>query len=272
MTFTILGTAAAEGWPAPWCNCNVCRAARRKGGKNLRRRAAYQVGDRVHIDFGPDSYQQMLDFGLRYELMEHLLITHSHPDHFCPSELRYRRSGFSSLSDASRLVVHGGPEIERALTAEIGPLGDCKAEFDELRPFCPVHLADGITAWPVIAHHAKKETAYNFLLARNGRGLLQGNDTGLWQQPTWDFLKEWQLNAVLLDCTHGPRPPGEWHLGVHHVVRVRDTLDEMGALAPNCRVVATHFSHNGGWLHDDLRRFLEPRGIEVAYDGMSFEL
>ena len=39
MKLTYLGTAAAEGWPAAFCNCDGCRAARRLGGRNIRTRS-----------------------------------------------------------------------------------------------------------------------------------------------------------------------------------------------------------------------------------------
>ncbi|MEI6501881.1 MAG: flagellar hook-basal body complex protein FliE [Armatimonadota bacterium] len=60
MFLKLLGSAAAEGWPALFCACEACREARRLGGKNLRRRTSYQLGDTVHVDFGPDSFSSML--------------------------------------------------------------------------------------------------------------------------------------------------------------------------------------------------------------------
>ncbi len=38
MKLTYLGTAAAEGWPAVFCNCPCCRQARVLGGKDIRTR------------------------------------------------------------------------------------------------------------------------------------------------------------------------------------------------------------------------------------------
>jgi len=36
--------------------------------------------------------------------------------------------------------------------------------------------------------------------------------------------------------------------------------------------VATHFSHNGGLLHEQLEEALVPAGFSVAYDGMEIEV
>ena len=54
----ILGSAAAEGIPAIFCNCRVCTEAWKNGGKDIRMRAAYKLNDEVRIDFGPDSLAQ----------------------------------------------------------------------------------------------------------------------------------------------------------------------------------------------------------------------
>ena len=88
------GTAAAEGWPALFCTCDACLQARARGGKEVRSRAAYMLGDRVRVDFGPDSYLHQQKYGLAYEKLEHLLVTHSHDDHWFPKDLAYRRAGF----------------------------------------------------------------------------------------------------------------------------------------------------------------------------------
>ncbi|MGH2398786.1 MAG: MBL fold metallo-hydrolase, partial [bacterium] len=54
MRVTFLGTAAAEGYPNPFCGCENCRAARRAGGRSLRKRAAALINDDLLLDLGPD--------------------------------------------------------------------------------------------------------------------------------------------------------------------------------------------------------------------------
>lgn len=43
MEIQYLGTAAAEGWPALFCDCEICRKARKTGGKELRTRTQSTV-------------------------------------------------------------------------------------------------------------------------------------------------------------------------------------------------------------------------------------
>lgn len=272
MTFTILGTAAAEGWPALWCPCEACAEARRLGGKNIRRRSAYQLGDRIHVDFGPDSFAQMLEFDLRYERLEHLLITHSHYDHICPQELHYRSPGFAPEADPERILnIHGNEQVRLKLSSIGHTLEECRARFVPVTPFEPIDLGEGIIATPLPADHASEEEAVIYLFERDGRTLLQGNDSGWFPEPTWDFLATKQLDIAILECTYGPREGGYHHLGANEVIEVRERLRKLGALSRDSQVVATHFSHNGGWLHERLEGFFAPHDIEVAFDGMQLD-
>ena len=87
MYITYLGTAAAEGVPAIFCDCEHCRYARAVGGKEIRMRSGALIDGKLKIDFGPDAYAQSLRFNLNYVPVNHVLITHSHEDHFSPDEL-----------------------------------------------------------------------------------------------------------------------------------------------------------------------------------------
>ncbi len=50
MKLTYLGTAAAEGWPAVFCNCPCCRQARVLGGKDIRTRSQALVNEDLLLD------------------------------------------------------------------------------------------------------------------------------------------------------------------------------------------------------------------------------
>ncbi len=272
MIFTILGTAAAEGWPALWCPCEACEKARELGGSNIRRRAAYQLGEHIHVDFGPDSYTQMLEFGLQYHHLKHLLVTHSHADHLCPQELLYRREGFTSAPPESVLNVYGNEAVHAKLNALKYSLSECRVQFIPVEPFEALDLGEGVTATPLEADHADDEQAVIYLFERDDRTLLQANDTGWFPEPTWDFLDGRQLDCVIIECTYGPREGGHHHLGANEVIEVRQRLLKTGAFKADGRMIATHFSHNGGWLHERLEAFFAPYEIEIAFDGMQIEL
>ena len=66
MKFRYLGTAASEGWPALFCNCEYCLKAKKLGGKNLRTRSQAIVNDDMLIDFPGDTFAHMLATGMDF--------------------------------------------------------------------------------------------------------------------------------------------------------------------------------------------------------------
>ena len=53
MKIKYLGTAAAEGVPAIFCRCEVCRKSKAAGGRNIRTRSQSIIDDRLLLDFCP---------------------------------------------------------------------------------------------------------------------------------------------------------------------------------------------------------------------------
>lgn len=73
MKIRYLGTAAAEGAPALFCTCDHCAYARKVGGKEIRSRAGSILDDRLKIDFGPDSFMQMIQNHIDYTPLKSIL-------------------------------------------------------------------------------------------------------------------------------------------------------------------------------------------------------
>ncbi|HOJ20341.1 MAG TPA: MBL fold metallo-hydrolase [Armatimonadota bacterium] len=267
--FIICGSAAAEAWPAIFCNCRCCQEAFARGGKEIRTRTTYHLGDTVHIDFGPDACTQMQRFRLPFDRLKHLLITHSHQDHWLPSELCYRRPGFSVVDEENILTVHGNARVREKLEAAVGDdFPFYRLRFEEVRPGRPIDLGDGMRAVPVPANHDRKEMCVFYLLQVGDRVLLQANDTGWFLDSAWEILRDYEIDIVVMDSTSGKIESREGHLGCRWVVALRDEMLAQGILKTEHRFIANHFSHNGGWLHTELEEYFAPHGIEVGYDGM----
>jgi phosphoribosyl 1,2-cyclic phosphate phosphodiesterase len=118
------------------------------------------------------------------------------------------------------------------------------------------------------ADHDPQQQCLFYCFEREGKAFLQANDTGYFPDATWAWLEGRPLDAVSLDCTNGRLEGRVGHMGVQAVIDVVERLRKHGQLRPDGRAVATHFSHNGALLHDELETWLNPHGIEVAYDGM----
>lgn len=269
MEILICGTAAAEAWPAVFCHCDACDEARRRGGKNIRSRTGYMVGETIRIDYGPDATSHSLKYDLAYEKLRHLLVSHTHWDHWVPEELLYRKPGFSQIPETEVLTIYGNDKVfARADAVLKGEWERHRLRFVPVTLFEPIPLEHDLTATPLRAAHDPTEACVNWLLTHNGRTFLQAHDTGWWSGETWEFLRGQKLDALVMDTTHGSIENERGHMGCEAVHRAKLKLEEQGSISEETRFIATHFSHNGRWLHEDLEAFFGPRGIEVAYDGM----
>src|SRR5690606_11370461 len=103
MRIRLMGTAAAEGWPAVWCACQACCRARAAGGKNVRTRSGALIDDDLKIDLPPDTYMQALRDGVELSKVRSLFITHTHADHYYLHELAMLFPPFAHDGPALRI-------------------------------------------------------------------------------------------------------------------------------------------------------------------------
>jgi len=118
MKLKYLGTAAAEGFPAVFCNCDYCREARRLGGKNIRTRSQALVNDDLLLDFPADTYMHFLSNGIEGDKIKYLFITHSHADHLYCHDLNTRGGVYAHDIRQGELKVFGCEDV----AAKIGEL------------------------------------------------------------------------------------------------------------------------------------------------------
>ena len=149
------GTAAAEGVPAVFCDCKHCRMARTAGGKEVRMRSGALIDGVLKIDFGPDAYAQSLRFGHSYVPVEHVLITHSHRDHLCESDLACIHPPYSHREKP--LTVYGDARVGERLKPFCD---DNELVFVQLKPFETVTVGDyAVTPLPTACTASSGVTA-----------------------------------------------------------------------------------------------------------------
>jgi adenosylcobinamide kinase/adenosylcobinamide-phosphate guanylyltransferase len=91
MRVALLGTGSADGWPNAFCGCHSCEAERRSG--RSRQPSAALVDDVVLVDCGPTAPHAIGRVGGTLQAVEHVLLTHGHPDHLDPAFLLSRVAG-----------------------------------------------------------------------------------------------------------------------------------------------------------------------------------
>lgn len=243
MRITLLGTGSADGWPNPFCVCASC-AAERAAGRS-RRPSSALVDGVLLIDCGPTTPH--LPAGHALARVEHVLITHGHPDHLHPAFLLTRRW----TSPTSTLHVWGPPLAMDLCRDWIGP--DSQVELHPLAPGDSATLETARGAYAVTAVAAAHahgdgdvmaEEALLFdVTAPDGRRLLYATDTGPLPGATIASLGEYDV--LVVDETFGDKADhGTGHLDLTRLPDLLADLREHGAITDATTVVATHLSHH----------------------------
>lgn len=279
MKIKYLGTAAYEGFPGLFCECEACQKANAEGGKNIRLRASMTINEDTLIDFGPDIYMQKLRYNLNLANIRHFIMTHSHSDHFNPFDLMARSEGnyshFQGENKGSKINVYGNEKVKEffdfAVKVEFGGHQDFM-NYIEVVPFKTYEVGK-LKVTPLLAQHQPDEKSLIYLIEEERRTLLYANDTGIFPEATYEYLQNVKLDVVSLDCTHGARyAGGSGHLGLETCVQTKERLLNMGSTCEETTFIITHFSHNGGLCHEDLEKVAIPHGFVVAYDGMEMKI
>jgi phosphoribosyl 1,2-cyclic phosphate phosphodiesterase len=269
MELTIFGTAAAEAWPAPFCRCAPCQEARRRGGPNIRSRSGALLDNNLKIDFSPDTVSHMLRTGRDLADVRTIVFTHQHSDHIAPQELQWVAPPFTNTPPKEPIAVFGNETVMEMLKEA---LPNIKPEFLDmgpaLEPLVPITTPTGDTILPLPADHAPGSLVLR--ITRGGQTLFYGHDSGLYPEETLVALAAGPaIDIAVFDCTNGgQKSSNRGHMGIDGVARMAEELRRRGAVTDRTKLVATHFSHNGGLLHEELVEAFLPHGIAVAYDGM----
>lgn len=284
MKITFLGTAAATACPLVFCRCTACQTAWKRGGKDRRRRSSVLIDGDLLIDLGPDVMSAAFDFGADISRVRFLLQTHSHSDHFDAGHLITRISDYAT-ADTLPLELCASPETifhmsERLSREEDGAVLRTPEWRERLNlKVHPMRHGDRmelgnrrITA--VESNHDPQDGSLLWVIEEGTAAFLYATDT---MQFTDDALSLFRsrgirFDAVAIDHTYGPGIPGGGHLCADEVIGEIGRLRMAEVLKPACRILATHISHEGMPLHDELSEFAAAHGYEVAWDGMVLEL
>ncbi|OQA82644.1 MAG: putative hydrolase [Lentisphaerae bacterium ADurb.Bin242] len=276
MKFLFCGSGASEGIPALFCSCEICGKARSRGGKEMRSRTAYQFGESVRIDFGPDLFGQQNRYGLRLDRLEHLFITHSHKDHFTPLNFIYRRPQYVPLEKT--LYLHAGEDIieqtEKVLKENGSDFAECLITPVESVFFRSEEIdAEGekMTVTPLPSDHLPAGKTRIYEIAYREKRVLVGTDSGIYPNETWNYFKGRHYDLAVMDATSGILGLRQVHMGRECLVETVKRLRQMGVYDDCTLVIANHFSHNGKMNHDDLEAYYGPRNIHVGFDGLEID-
>lgn len=253
-TFTFLGTGTSTGIPMVGCDCDVCRST---DPRNQRYRCAVLIGTpagNLLIDTPPELRLQLLR--ARVKVVHAVLYTHFHADHVY------------GLDDLRPIPRHlGGPvplyctiEVERrlrqAFAYAFAPDAD-QVPAGYLPKLCfhrittePFHVV-GQRVVPVPLLHAHFDV-FGFRID----DVAYCTDVSDIPRESWPLLEG--VRVLVLDALRIKPHPGHFSLD--------EALDVIARLRPE-KAYLTHMSHD--LEHEATNRRL-PKGVELAYDGLTF--
>lgn len=272
MKLQFLGTAAAEGYPGIFCHCSRCQQARLLGGRNLRYRSALLVNDDLLIDFGPDLLAAAQRFGRDLSQVTNGLVTHAHSDHFYHSNFEMRGGSFTGRTEIPMLDLFGPRDVKALLNAEYDNLDALRLRLHTVTAFDQWQHS-GYQFHAYHAYHAvgHLEEALFYSVDDGKHAFLYATDTGPFPADSWRALENQSFDVIILEETMGGGTYNQ-HIGFEQFVEHARRMRASGMLRPGGRIIATHFSHSGNPLYDDLVAFFAPHAVEVAYDGLAIEL
>lgn len=278
MKIKFLGTAAAEGVPAVFCNCNTCKRAKAVGGREIRTRSQILIDDDTLFDFPMDTYMHMLTYRLDLSKIKRVLITHAHMDHCYPQEFCMRGGPFAHDMTEPDVFVYCNATVKAMFLSDTAreirqSIAD-NIKINVLHPYDEIKSGDmRIIALP--AAHTIGEECLVYYVERNGVGALLLNDSGVLDESVYVKLKEKNVNIRIaaLDCTYGAikHGPGR-HMGLFDVAEQKSIMQKLGLIDENTEFFATHLSHNNDLSHDEISVVAERYGIKVAYDGCEIKI
>ncbi len=291
MECRFLGTGAAQGFPPVFGRSNFYTQIRESCRQEIRSRTGFRLGNMHQIDISPDITWQLARHELDLYDLEHLMITHTHGDHFAPLEvfdamimtaeipetvsdrpvkLYLSRAAASWLKDSYL------PSQKNFLTRRI--LEKLEDHIDVVALQYYQQYQAGMLRFETVKgfHKAlgEDEFSINYLLSNGQRNLLFACDTGFYSDDTWEYLKGKTADIVVMDATFGTMPDrgdvGDTHLNFETFHAQLDKMASIGFIDKDTEIYATHISCANGKSYEELQAVLDGYGwgTVLARDGM----
>ena len=278
MKIKYLGTAAAEGIPAVFCECETCKKAIELGGKNIRTRSQAIIDDKLLIDFPADTYIHSLQYGIMLSDIKNCLITHSHSDHLYPKEIYMRKTGvYAHISGEEPITFYSdqsGYELIDTVIKDYS-IKETDVALKKVELYKPF-MVDGYEVTALRATHAPLSSPVVYLIKKDGKTIFYCHDTSEFCDEAMEYLKNSDVSVDLLslDCTEGAKNTTySGHLNIFRCDAFIKQLKKIGVVSEKTCIVMNHFSHNGGsTLYDDFVKIADEYGFEVSFDGMEIEI
>lgn len=259
-------------------------AARKAGGKSLRKRSSLLVNQDLLIDLGPDIMTASQIHGIDLTGVQYCLQTHAHADHLDTSHFLSRSPGFGVVS-APRLHFYASSaslqSASRSLASKWAPGGFDNPSLEEKLNLSvyPLETFQNYTIGeyqviPLPANHDPVLESLIYVVQSYNKSVLYATDTACLAEDVWQSFRANKccFDAVILDHTYGPQENTSDHLSARDLALTTSRMREEGFLSQQGFAYATHIAHEGNPPHEDLAAYAVEHGYLIAYDGLELNL
>src|SRR5476649_1486759 len=145
-----------------------------------------------------------------------VMFTHSDDDHLAVDEFQYALYPFTEMD-----------HLPYTIYANSNVLGEIRKRY----PDWPMDLTETRSfegfqhglyqIMPVKATHIADEDCQNLIIEKDGKRLLYATDTGIWPEQTFEFLKSYRFDLLVIECTDGfVESTYNGHLNIDSVLQV----------------------------------------------------
>lgn len=273
-----LGTGAADMIPSPFCECPVCRDARRGGHTRLR--SHFLLDAENLIDFGPDLGASAMKYGLSLSSVQNVFITHTHEDHFALSNMDLLRMGGKTQLDmymseaALDALCYAQTHMGLLYRDAFKGIEDGRVRLHAVKAGEPF-MAGGyeVTAVDTTHHASAKETAVNYRFVKEGLSLLYACDTGMYLPRSLEILQGSRLDVLIMEGTWGGRQdkPATSHLNAYAFLEQLETFKKYDIIKEDTDIYCSHINHRHDWSHEAYQKWFKEHtdfSVTVAEDGL----
>ena len=256
--------------------------------KDLRRYACNYLAPDLLIDFNDHTPGALDEYDIDPGSIEYLLVSHGHYDHFQPLEIiRFAASLPHPLKVYGNSMVVDALEFcrENVFDEESGRFvarqGSYNLEATKLALGSRIAVGE-VRVTAVLSNHfmnkpysIMEQQALNFLVEVGGKKMFYGLDSSYMIPQTLALLAGTHLDLAILDATFGPLEIDPAKSGHHNWAMLDETLVELraaGCVDEDTIIVADHLSIGSVGPHDKVADEQAPRGITLAYDGLTLPL
>jgi phosphoribosyl 1,2-cyclic phosphate phosphodiesterase len=234
MKVIFLGTGAATAMPLPFCNCEICKAAKKFKGKDIRKRSSIVINGNMLIDLGPDTINACYQYDIDLSGMKYIVQTHAHSDHFDAGHFITRHPEYAT-QNINHITLIASEKTFHAMNKML------KNEDDSADLFCSDFQEDLKFSLKTISHsktislgeytitaleslHDVNQQSLIYLIAYKDKTILYGTDLLDISEEVFNLLSNKKLDILILDQTYGEGYNSGGHLDAGQLITIIDKL------------------------------------------------